>query len=79
MPKNGNNANIFNLEFGHENFTLTVPPSLLKEVPPFVLSPSLLRFFSSPPFVSEPKYSSPPENYAYAIVAKQDSVQGMHS
>ena len=57
--KNGNNANIFNLEFGHENFTLTNP--LLKEVPPFVLSPLLFKnFFPAPPFVSQPKFSSPP-------------------
>ena len=58
MPKNGNNANIFNLEFGHENFTLTVPAPLLKEVPHFVLFPALppLLFqsqnFPAPPLKS---------------------------
>ena len=61
MLRNAHNANIFNLEFYREKFTLTflVPP-LLKEVP-LLYEPPLLRFFSSPPpFVSEPKSSSPP-------------------
>ena len=38
--KNTHNANIFNLEFGHENFTLTFPAPPFKRGTPFVLSPS---------------------------------------
>ena len=58
-PINSHNANFFNLEFGHEHFTLTFPASPFKRGAPFVLSLPLLRIFFPPtPFVSEPKFFS---------------------
>ena len=60
MLKNTNNANISNLEFGHENFNLTFQALLLKEVHLLYWVPPFKKFFLAPPFVSEPKFSSPP-------------------
>ena len=54
------NVNIFNLEYGHEKYTLTSQASLLKRGNPFCKRYPLLRFFfCSPSFVSEPTFSSP--------------------
>ena len=66
MLKNTHNANIFNLKFGYENFTLTFPATPFKRGNPFVFSPPFKNFFPAPsgplrpPFVTEPKFSSPP-------------------
>ena len=49
MPRNAHNANIFNLDFGHEKFSLTFLAPLLKEVH-LLYEPSLLRYFLQPPF-----------------------------
>ena len=50
MPKNAHNANIFNLDFGHENFTLTFPAPPFKRVTPFCIEPPFKNFL-------QPKFS----------------------
>ena len=58
MPKNTHNANIFNLEFGHENLTLTFP---FKRGTPFCIEPPLLRIFFQPPLLFQSQnFPAPP-------------------
>ena len=58
MPKNACNNNIFKLEFGLENFTLTFPVPPFKSVP-LLYDPFFKIFISLRlPFVSEPKFSN---------------------
>ena len=60
MPKNPHNANIFYLDFGHENFTLTFPAPPFKRSTPFCIEPPLLRIFFQSPFRFRAKIFQPP-------------------
>ena len=59
MPKNTHNANIFNLEFGHEKFTLTFPAPLLKEVTLLYEHPPLNVFLTPQPCFRDQIFQSP--------------------
>ena len=57
------------LTFDHEKFTLTFTASPFKRDTPFCKNP-YFKIFSSPPCVSEPKFSSPPSPFRGTMVLK---------